>query len=64
MTRRDFIIMVTVTIFETILLNDALLSSDFIVAGFWGWLLYRNLKKTYLITKFNKTALASTKKKD
>ncbi|SQF39894.1 Protein of uncharacterised function (DUF3272) [Streptococcus ferus] len=56
--------MVLITVFETILLNNAILDGDFFLAGFWGFLLLRNLRKVYLISKFTKDVLASTKKKD
>ncbi|MGT2924401.1 DUF3272 family protein [Streptococcus caviae] len=64
MLKQDFAVMVLITVTETIFLNNAVLDGQYFWAGFWGLLLFRSLRKTYLITKFTKAVLAATKKKD
>lgn len=64
MLKQDFIIMLITTVTETIFFNNAIFEGQFFWAGFWGILLFRSLHKTYVISKFTKAILSSTKKKD
>ncbi|EJN94265.1 DUF3272 family protein [Streptococcus ratti] len=64
MLKQDFAIMLITTVIETIFLNNAVLDGQYFWAGFWGLLLFRSLRKTYVITKFTKAMLSATKKKD
>ncbi|MCV6815021.1 DUF3272 domain-containing protein [Streptococcus uberis] len=67
MTIRQFFILAIIIAFETYFFNDAFMGSDFLFAGFWGFLLIRDLRKAYLINKFSKSLLKAaqaTRKKD
>ncbi|MBA2796049.1 DUF3272 family protein [Streptococcus porcinus] len=67
MTIRQFIIMAIICAFETYFFNEAMFSGNLLFAGFWGFLLIRDLRKAHAITKFAKSLLEatrSTKKKD
>lgn len=64
MLKQDFIIMLITTVTETIFFNNAIFEGQFFWTGFWGILLFRSLRKTYVISKFTKAILSATKKKD
>ncbi|WP_024784052.1 DUF3272 family protein [Streptococcus mutans] len=64
MLKQDFIIMLITTVTETIFFNNAIFEGQFFWASFWGILLFRSLRKTYVISKFTKAILSATKKKD
>lgn len=64
MLKQDFIIMLITTVTETIFFNNAIFEGQFFWAGFLGILLFRSLRKTYVISKFTKAILSATKKKD
>ncbi len=67
MTRKQFIFMAFLCAFETYFFNDAILTGDFLFAGFWGFLLFRDLRKARAIDHFSKSlikAAQASKKKD
>ncbi|MGT2887087.1 DUF3272 domain-containing protein [Streptococcus didelphis] len=67
MTIRQFIFIAFVCAFETYFFNDSLIAGHFLFAGFWAFLLFRDLRKAYAINKFSKELLKAsraTKKKD
>ncbi|MEX2783602.1 DUF3272 family protein [Streptococcus sp. H49] len=64
MTKGQFLLMAVVCAFETYFLNDAIFSQDYLIAGFWGILLLRNLQRAYLISQFTKNVFDTTKRKD
>ncbi|MGT2932967.1 DUF3272 family protein [Streptococcus catagoni] len=67
MTFRQFIFIACICAFETYFFNDTLLTGEYLFAGFWGFLLFRDLKKARAISLFSKKlseAANSSKKKD
>ncbi|EHJ52850.1 DUF3272 family protein [Streptococcus macacae] len=64
MKKQDFTIFLIITVIETILFNNAVFAADLFMAGFWGFLLIRNLRKIYIVDKWTRIILAATKKKD
>ncbi|KHD44437.1 DUF3272 family protein [Streptococcus hongkongensis] len=61
MTIRQFIFMALLCAFETYFFNDSILSGDYFFALFWGFLLYRDLRKVHAITNFSKKLIEATK---
>lgn len=61
MTIRQFIFVALLCSFETYFFNDAILSGNYIFAIFWGFLLYRDLRRAHTINKLTKTIVDSLK---
>ncbi|MFS1663565.1 DUF3272 family protein [Streptococcus sp. zg-JUN1979] len=64
MTLQRFLLMAVLCAFETYCFNEALFEGSYLFAGIWGFLLYRDLRQSYLLSKATDTILTITKKKD
>ncbi|PZO96186.1 DUF3272 family protein [Streptococcus halichoeri] len=67
MSRKQFLFFAFICGFETYFFNDAFMNGDYLFAGFWGFLLLRDLRKVRAITRFSKSLLEAakaSKKKD
>ena len=60
----QFLVMAVVCAFETYFFNEAVFNGDYLIAILWGIFLVRDLQRVYRVTKFTKSLLAATKKKD
>ncbi|MGT2925766.1 DUF3272 family protein [Streptococcus cuniculipharyngis] len=60
----QFIIIASFCLLETIFFNQALFEKEYLIALLWGFLLYRDLKRVYIVSKFTDNILKITKKKD
>lgn len=64
MTILQFLLVAIFCALETIFFNQALFSGDYLIAALWGFLLYRDLRRVYLVTKWTETLFKFPKKKD
>ncbi|WP_307975940.1 DUF3272 family protein [uncultured Streptococcus sp.] len=64
MNIRQFIFVAFLCAFETYFFNDSIMSGDYIFAVIWGILLYRDLRRVWLVSRFTKAIIDATKKKD
>lgn len=61
----QFIFVALVCALETYFFNDALMRGNYLLAIFWGLLLWRQLRRVQRISRFTKRLLEQlTKKKD
>lgn len=60
----QFLIIASFCILETIFFNQALFEREYLIALFWGFLLYRDLRRVYIVSRFTDNILKMTKKKD
>lgn len=52
MPRLQFFILLFVTSLNTYFFNQALLATSYLWAGFWFFMLYRNVRLAYLVTRY------------
>ncbi|MFU2163994.1 DUF3272 family protein [Streptococcus pluranimalium] len=61
----QFILMALICAIETYFFNHAMMTGNYLLAVFWGLLLFRNLRRVQRVSRFTKRLLEQfTKKKD
>ncbi|MGT2827716.1 DUF3272 family protein [Streptococcus himalayensis] len=51
MNKRQLILMAIFTAIETYYFNEAMMAEQYLIAGFWGFLVARNLQVSYVMSK-------------
>ncbi|TWS95634.1 MULTISPECIES: DUF3272 family protein [unclassified Streptococcus] len=64
MTILQFLLVAFFCALETIFFNQALFNGEYLIAAFWGFLLYRDLRRVYFVTKLTESLFTFPKKKD
>lgn len=58
----EFSVLTIVTIFAVFLMNASILTGDYLIAGIYAYIAYRNLHFAYKVTKFIRLVEKQTKK--